>query len=273
LCEERGLYSSTTGDGGVVVQRLPDGEPSAFAKAEDGDYMIEFPGLAVFAFRSGSPTIRVDAPRSTPTETVARLFRTVAVPFALQTAGYEALHASAVLTSAGVVAFCGQSGSGKSTLAYALARRSGFRLWADDALVLGPPMSPERPYVCLNVPQEPNLRPESKRFFGARVSSADSGPAEQGEERLGLIVLLEPAAAEAAPELVKLSVVDALTGILPHAYCFFVDEGREDQTVRALVDLAGRVPVLRLRFPAGFDLLEPTLDLVEARVAALPAVA
>jgi len=49
--------------------------------------------------------------------------------------GYEALHAAAVDSPEGVVAFAGPSGAGKSTLATELMRR-GWPLFADDALVL-----------------------------------------------------------------------------------------------------------------------------------------
>jgi hypothetical protein len=50
--------------------------------------------------------------------------------------GYEALHASALESPAGVVAIAAPSGTGKTTLALALMRR-GWRLFADDVLVLG----------------------------------------------------------------------------------------------------------------------------------------
>ncbi len=50
--------------------------------------------------------------------------------------GYEALHASALASPAGVVAIAAPSGTGKTTLALALMRR-GWQLFADDVLVLG----------------------------------------------------------------------------------------------------------------------------------------
>jgi hypothetical protein len=50
--------------------------------------------------------------------------------------GYEALHAAAVDSPEGVVAFVGESGAGKSTLARELTRR-GWPLFADDTLILG----------------------------------------------------------------------------------------------------------------------------------------
>jgi hypothetical protein len=50
--------------------------------------------------------------------------------------GYEALHASAVESPAGVVALAAPSGMGKTTLALELMRR-GWPLFADDVLTLG----------------------------------------------------------------------------------------------------------------------------------------
>lgn len=50
--------------------------------------------------------------------------------------GYEALHASALASPAGVVALAAPSGMGKTTLALELMRR-GWPLFADDVLVLG----------------------------------------------------------------------------------------------------------------------------------------
>jgi hypothetical protein len=50
--------------------------------------------------------------------------------------GYEALHAAAVDSPHGVVAFMGASGAGKSTLAFEFVRR-GWPLFADDQLTLG----------------------------------------------------------------------------------------------------------------------------------------
>jgi hypothetical protein len=58
-----------------------------------------------------------------------------ALSFSMVRLGWEPLHATAVLTDDGVVAFLGDSGYGKSTLA-ALFVRDGFKLLTDDMLVL-----------------------------------------------------------------------------------------------------------------------------------------
>jgi len=59
--------------------------------------------------------------------------------------GYEGLHAAAVDTPEGVVAFAGPSGVGKSTLALELVRR-GCPLFADDMLTLRKDISYVRAY-------------------------------------------------------------------------------------------------------------------------------
>ena len=58
-----------------------------------------------------------------------------ALSFSMVRLGWEPLHATAVLTDRGVVAFLGNSGDGKSTLA-ALLVRHGCKLVTDDMLVL-----------------------------------------------------------------------------------------------------------------------------------------
>ena len=58
-----------------------------------------------------------------------------ALSFSMVRLGREPLHATAVLTPRGVVAFVGESGYGKSTLG-ALFVRQGFKLVTDDMLVL-----------------------------------------------------------------------------------------------------------------------------------------
>jgi hypothetical protein len=60
-----------------------------------------------------------------------------ALSFSMIRLGREPLHATAVLTDQGVVAFLGRSGYGKSTLA-ALFIHGGCRLLTDDMLVLTP---------------------------------------------------------------------------------------------------------------------------------------
>jgi hypothetical protein len=57
------------------------------------------------------------------------------MPLVINLRGGEALHASAVLTPHGIIAFSGPAGSGKSTIAGSLLK-AGFPLMSDDCLVL-----------------------------------------------------------------------------------------------------------------------------------------
>jgi hypothetical protein len=64
-----------------------------------------------------------------------RLLVAQALPFVAVMRGLEVLHASAVATALGAVAFSGPSGSGKTSLALAMQRR-GATLLADDVLAV-----------------------------------------------------------------------------------------------------------------------------------------
>ena len=69
--------------------------------------------------------------------------------------GWEALHASAVLSPQGVVAFCAGSGTGKSTIARGLSER-GYQLCADDAVAVKADFAINRRDFNINYPGMPN---------------------------------------------------------------------------------------------------------------------
>jgi hypothetical protein len=126
----------------------------------DAHYMA-WPGVAVYRFdATGAPVTARPEPGAEPRD-VGRVFLRAVLPAAHQRLGWQALHASAVLTRRGVVLFCALSGHGKSTLAYAFRQR-GHTQWADDSVVLrATPDGAE----ALALPFDFSLRPESTRFF------------------------------------------------------------------------------------------------------------
>ena len=92
--------------------------------------------------------------------------------------GVEALHASAVATEHGVVAFIGPTGSGKTTLALEFLRR-GYSLFCDDVLALRtrPRESDGLPFATL---------PQCADWLEIRqrgADQADSDPWRRGLER------------------------------------------------------------------------------------------
>lgn len=261
LTRESGLHDDALQ--GVVVQRLPTGETSAVAGRFDDEYRVRFVGVATFAFGSDNETVRADGAPTVDWETLEGLFETAVLPFVLQTRGYEALHASAVQMEGGVVGLCAHSGTGKTTAAFGLARMSGSPLWADDALVFRT-SDGDSPYRCVALPFSPNLRPQSSEFFAE--GGAPGRATHSTEEDLAALVVLERADSSSEARLERLGPADALVSILPHAYCFFVDDGREAAAVTTYTDLVARVPIYRLRFPGGFERLGSALNLLRRRL-------
>jgi hypothetical protein len=262
LCHEAGLHDDALQ--GTVILRDPAGAAMAVGAVEDGEYRIRFPGLATFAFRPGDGEMRVAAPSTTSRRVVDDLFRTAALPFMLQAEGYEAIHASAVqiASGGGVVAFAGFSGAGKTTVAFGLGRR-GHGIWADDAVVFSRPDAPSSVLASPRLPHAVNLRLESRRFFdvepGADLPVEAAGPEE---DRLAAVVVLAPNT-NSTSGVTRLSLAAGLTAILPHAYCFFADRGREQRTLTAYLDLVARIPVIQFQFPRGFVEFDAALDVLE----------
>src|SRR5262249_41842022 len=165
---------------------------------------------------------------------VAEAFRRSALPFVLHALGREVLHASAVVTRRGVVAFCGASGSGKSTTAYALAR-AGFPQWADDALVLdigaGGGLALPSPFAV-------SLRPGAAAMLGLGHRAVRLSP-QASEPRAALpvaaICLLGRDGGDVADQqrLAPLGGGAVFSSVLAHAFCFSL---RDRERKRVMLD-------------------------------------
>jgi hypothetical protein len=196
------------------------------------------------------------------------------LPLVLTIRGRRALHATAVLTPAGVCAFAGPTGTGKSTLA-ASWLLAGYPVLGDDCLVLE-----ERDGQVLATPAYPGLRlredtlkalwngsghwrsvahytskrrliPDGHHSYGytqtfpvARIYSLVR-PAEAGGE--GSLV---------APRVQRLSPRDRLVELLPFLFHLEVT----DRTMLAghfefLERVVSHVPVRRLWIPTSFTSL------------------
>jgi hypothetical protein len=133
-------------------QLLPAGEPFAgeyhwfnqwlfkdevrlsFAFRGD-DYMLRFPDYADFLASRAGPDIKCRPLPDVPEATVRHLLLDCVIPLILSRREPLVLHASAILTNHGAIAFIGTSGQGKSTLA-ASHGQLGYPLISDDYLVL-----------------------------------------------------------------------------------------------------------------------------------------
>lgn len=111
-----------------------DGCAYAMLEGSDGDLLICYGYRALFHLSADGCTLRC-----APVERDDPVWQRVLLDTVLWTAslvrGYEQLHASAVRTPGGVVAFLAASGGGKTTLATEFLRR-GSALFTDDILAL-----------------------------------------------------------------------------------------------------------------------------------------
>ena len=101
-------YHAWTGANGGVWTRL--------ARLGDG-YLLRFPRLCDFAISPDASRVQMWPRPGTPMATARHLFLNQVWPLVLAERGSLVLHASAVATPAGAVAFLGATGLGKSTLA------------------------------------------------------------------------------------------------------------------------------------------------------------
>jgi hypothetical protein len=123
----------------------------SFAKV-DGGYLLTFDKLVDFLVSNDGREIICMPGSGINSETTLHLLLNQVIPLVINLRGGEALHASAVSNSQGVVAFAGPTGSGKSTLAGALLNE-GYPMMCDDCLTLV-----ERKQGIYAVPAYPGLR-------------------------------------------------------------------------------------------------------------------
>ncbi len=98
-------------------------------------YLLRYPDLADFHLLPKAKEIRCYPNPNTPLETIRHLLLDQVMPLTLSERGKLVLHASAVVTPEGAIAFLGETGRGKSTLTASFAQR-GFSVLTDDCLLL-----------------------------------------------------------------------------------------------------------------------------------------
>ena len=115
--------------------RLPDNRLWLSLGRRPGGYLLRFHRLADFQLDVDGRRIACHPADGIAAATVRHLLLDQVMPLVLGTPPRLALHASAVRTPQGVVAFVGRAGAGKSTMAAALGR-SGWAVMADDCLIV-----------------------------------------------------------------------------------------------------------------------------------------
>jgi hypothetical protein len=118
--------------------RTPGGRRDAAFGRQPNAYLFRFHGIADFLADLSTRSIVCWRRRQTPFDTIRHLLLDQVIPLLMSRADARlVLHAAAVATPRGAVAFAGPTGSGKSTLATAFAAM-GFPLLCDDCLVTAP---------------------------------------------------------------------------------------------------------------------------------------
>ncbi len=229
-----------------------DGSPVAFGSL--GEYgSIEFPGHARFAFHVNGGPVHV-ASLSASGDWIEDAYYRSVLPLVLQARGIEALHASAVETSCGVVAFAAVSGTGKSTLAAALAG-AGYPAWADDVVIW-------RREDCGSVSAIP--APFRIKAGAQPLASFALAP---GDRTLAAICLLERVPPEEPISVTAGHGTDVFTGLLRHAYCFSLrDQERKRAMMSHYMELSSSVPVCVVRYPTGYDRLPEVIERLKFEV-------
>jgi hypothetical protein len=178
--------------------RLGDGEELTIGWGLAGDLLFRYGELADFRLDRGRSRLEC-APLDPEAPAWRRVLLTRVLPNVAIAAGFEALHASAIATEHGVLAFLGPSGAGKSTLALEFVRR-GRALFADDTVALSRlggavEAHPAGPFMNLPPAAQPPLGAEDLGYLGGErwvaVAGAAASPAH-----VAAIVLLERRARE-----------------------------------------------------------------------------
>jgi hypothetical protein len=250
-------------EGKVEIWKGNDGF-EAYGYSAAGLHWAHLPGTASFCFAADSNVVAIPEPDVPPEIVEDAYFRNV-LPLVIQLRGHEVLHASAVVTRAGLLVICGVSGAGKSTFAYGLSQR-GCSLWADDAVALD---IDEAPITAFPVPFSLGLRSDASRFFGRESRIAATTVAARSVPFA--VMTLEPALGHASRvvDITSLEPAAAFTALLPHAYFFRLsDAARNAVMLDRYLRLASSVPTFAVRFRRGLDEMPAVLDEIEERVLA-----
>lgn len=249
-----------------------DGVPHArLFQPEDG-YLLEIPPAGWFLLHEDRIEVGVRHLPALPPYLLGRVFA-----LWMQLRGALILHGATVSFGDSAVAVVGQSGAGKSTLSSALVQ-AGHPLVTDDLIPLdlndadlmvapGIPFSRLWPDTLTHLGQDldalPRVHPaeekrkvdDPKRFLGKSLP-------------LKAIYILERIPADQTLEIVPQSGARALMDVLANTYRPepLGALGRHGALMSDVGKLVARLPVLRLRYPTGFNHLQSAVSALQEDV-------
>lgn len=250
------------------------------------DYLLRFPDQADFLISRDGKEVQCCPAPGTPQSTVRHLFLDQIIPLILTRREPLVLHASANLTSRGVIAFVGKSGQGKSTLAACLGQ-AGYRLISDDYVVLRRVAVRKPVEDWIAVPSYPGVRlwPDaSDGIFAAPPESAEIAhytekrrvndpklvPFADQPSSLRCLYILDDEDDEDTfpqePSAVLLSPKAAFMKLVAATFNLDIrDKVLLEQQFEATADLSSRVPCFHLRYSRDFSAVPAVLQLILSR--------
>lgn len=256
-------------DSPVSAWRGADGTVAAYCYRRYGTAHVDLPSVGSFCFEEPAQRIHAFPARAVTDEHVVSAHRRTVVPLALQTLGYEVLHASAASMPIGVVAFCGPSGVGKSTLANALGLR-GHPVRADDVVALrflGDNPTIVQNATVIQLPFTLRLSADARAALG---DEAELRPIEEiaGQPLAAVVALERVGAGEGFTELERVPQMAAFKKLFSHGLCF---SRHQRERMALMIDhylaLAATVPVYRAGLPSDLRRLADAVDKIEAGLA------
>ena len=257
-------------DPAIQVWHENNGSVCAYGYTVSAQHWMHFPGVGTYRFSRRSDEVIAFAELSARLDWLRETFYRSVLPMALQVFGKEVLHASAVETRYGTIAFCAISESGKSTVAYGLSRR-GHPLWADDAVVFE---TSDRGVWAHPMPFEIRLRPASAQYFRFSKTDADNPTSYDFVSQvnvkpapLAAVCLLERGDRLEPIRIHRILPIHAFPAVLSHAYCFSLqDMERKRRMMHAYLALVREVPVFTIRFSTGLEALPELLESIEQEI-------
>lgn len=244
---------------------FPDGEVWLQCAKVGERYLLRYPNAADFVLNPlGREILCTYVARGTSDSTLRHILLDGVLPLFMNLLGRDALHATAISTAAGVVAFVGTSGTGKSTLAGSFVRH-GDPLFCDDCLVL------EQREGFVGIPGYWGLRlwpdsrealrvegdPQAPRDFKARSFASQSTKLLSREPMpLCRIYQVMRDRGVREPRIEKLSMREAVAQLIQAAYRLDVnDKEMLGRQLRLLSRLAEHCSVKKLMMPNAFSAL------------------
>jgi hypothetical protein len=246
--------------------------PEVFVPLRDCS-LLRYPGFADFFV--GDDTIRFRLDDTSAHRSLERVLLGSVLAYWLERRGVPTLHGSAVSVGDSAAVFLAGQTGGKSSLALGLTR-AGHGFLTDDLVAVRPAATGFR--VLPGYPAA-RLWPDQADYFATDDESlelvdADSDklwlPVVNGSHRaqpakLGVVYLPERLDSSATADLVRFEAVSpsaALQMLLRHSFVpdLVAASGHEHSRLHILARLASEIPIVRMRYRAGMEVLDPVCE-------------